>query len=882
MSAKGKAEAGEQTVIKGTGLSAHAVGSHIAEVDVKDGKIVRIRPLHYDSKYKPEEFKPWRLEARGKVFEPPMKSLITPFGIGYKKRVYSPNRILYPLKRVDWDPEGQRNPQNRGKSKYVRISWDEAIDIVASELRRVIDKYGPEGVLLQCEGHGESKIVHGTHGCNTLLLDLLGGFTQQVRNPDSWEGWYWGAKHVWGCEPVGLASEYQTNLYTDIARYTDMMIFQGCDAETTPWGFAGGQMTSRLCFWFTELGIKCVYICPDLNYAAAIHADKWIPILPNTDAAMQLAIAYTWITEGTYDKDYVATHTIGFDKFADYVLGKEDGIAKTPTWAAEKCGIPSRIIKALAREWAAKRTTIAHGLGGPYIRGPYSTEPARLEVVLLAMQGLGKPGVNQVSMVEIMSFIAGAVSHEPVPPAWPASLVRPTVTAAHRGYLPHSSMQKQIIPKPMTHDAILEGSYDIYGSSDQMAPVEDQFKRYIYPAPGCSEPHMIWSDTPCYTTCWNDSNSIHRAYRSPKIECFVVQHQWLENDCLFADIILPVNTKFEEDDIGTDMVNCHFDTLFLERKCIESIGESRSDYEIVGMVAEKMGKLEEYTGGKSIEEWIKYGWENSGVADMVSWEKLNEKQYYVVPTDPDWESYPAGMINFYNDPEKHPLSTPTGKLEIYSQRLADHFPDDRERPPFPRWIEGGPDWTHDESLSSERAMKYPLLCQSNHGRWRVHAQMDDINWFHEIETCKVRGPDGYLYEPVWIHPSEAAKRGIKHGDVVKIFNEKGIVLCGAYVTERIRPGVAYVDHGARYDPLVPGELDRGGAINTITPHYGTSQNCRGGMVVSGFLVQVKRANLDELRKQHPEAFNRPYDRASGLRFERVLHNASEKEILSHM
>jgi trimethylamine-N-oxide reductase (cytochrome c) len=356
----------------------------------------------------------------------------------------------------------------------------------------------------------------------------------------------------------------------------------------------------------------------------------------------------------------------------------------------------------------------------------------------------------------------------------------------------------------------------------------------------------------------------------------------MENDCLFADIILPVNTKFEEDDIGTDMVNCHFDTLFLERKCIESIGESKSDYEIVGMVAEKMGKLEEYTGGRSVEEWIKYGWEVSGVADMVSWEELNEKQYYVVPTDPNWESYPAGMINFYNDPEKHPLSTPTGKLEIYSQRLADHFPDDRERPPLPRWIEGGPCWTHDESLSSERAKKYPLLCQSNHGRWRVHAQFDDVDWFHEIETCKVRGPDGYLYEPVWIHPSEAGKRGIKNGDAVRIFNERGVVLCGAYVTERIRPGVVYVDHGARYDPVVPGELDRGGAINTITPHYGTSQNCRGGMVVSGFLVEAERANLDELRKQHPEAFKRPYDRASGLRFKRVLHDAGGKEIRSHI
>lgn len=158
---------------------------------------------------------------------------------------------------------------------------------------------------------------------------------------------------------------------------------------------------------------------------------------------------------------------------------------------------------------------------------------------------------------------------------------------------------------------------------------------------------------------------------------------------------------------------------------------------------------------------------------------------------------------------------------------------------------------------------------SNHPRWGVHAQLDDVSWFHEIVTGKVRGKDGYLYEPVWIHPIDAEKRGIKNGDVVNVFNERGQVLCGAYVTERIMPGVAYVDHGSRYDPLEPGKLDRGGAINTICPHKPTSKNC-AGHVVSGFLVEVERANLDELQRQYPEAFNRPYHHASGLTFERVL------------
>jgi trimethylamine-N-oxide reductase (cytochrome c) len=154
---------------------------------------------------------------------------------------------------------------------------------------------------------------------------------------------------------------------------------------------------------------------------------------------------------------------------------------------------------------------------------------------------------------------------------------------------------------------------------------------------------------------------------------------------------------------------------------------------------------------------------------------------------------------------------------------------------------------------------------SNHGRWRMHAQGDDISWTRELQTGKVTGPDGYKYEPLWINPIDANKRGIIHGDVVKIYNERGAVLGGAYVTERMMPGVVYMDHGARYDPIVPGELDRGGAINTITPHNKTSKNATG-MVVSSFLVEVESTDLDEIRKKYPEAFKRQYHPDAGLRF----------------
>ena len=175
----------EKTCIKAAGLLQESgAGGNVVAADIRDGKLIRLRPLHYDWKYKPEEFGTWELKARGKVFQPRMKTLIPPHSLAYKKRVFSPNRILYPLKRVDWDPKGERNTQNRGTSKYVRISWEEALDTIASEIKRVRKEYGMAAILAQGDGHGESKIVHGAHALQTQLLKRMGGYTYQPAEGD--------------------------------------------------------------------------------------------------------------------------------------------------------------------------------------------------------------------------------------------------------------------------------------------------------------------------------------------------------------------------------------------------------------------------------------------------------------------------------------------------------------------------------------------------------------------------------------------------------------------------------------------------------------------------------------------------------------------------
>ncbi|MCL2110774.1 MAG: molybdopterin-dependent oxidoreductase [Clostridiales bacterium] len=891
-------------------------------VDSDGEKITRIRPMYYEDYANWESLNPYKIIAKGKEFTPPKKSLPAVYYLSYKKRVYSNNRVKWPLKRVDWNLEGERNPQNRGKSKYERISWDEATDIIAKETMRIKEKYGMSAVLAEADMHGEGKHVAPSHGCMNRLLALLGGYTVQMRNEDSWEGWYWGSKHVWGGEPVGQPQP-SGNVWPDIAKHADTLLFWAADPEVTAAGFEG-YVPSKLSYWLHSLGQKFIFIDPALNFTGVNQADKWIPVLPNTDAALGLAICYVWLTEGCYDKEYVKTHVVGAEPFFDYVLGKtEDGIPKTPKWASEKTSVPSYTIKALARHWAKNVTSLTIGNGGPGIRGPYSHEHCRIQSILLSMQGLAKPGRHLAKWLEwaLMSkdYAMPFQGIEEMNIPHRAELVRPAgalfdedmikemnkrgmsdvgaidaeemvrrLTEKDFGFaevLSMSDAQKKVgrlveitnpiptppaqaVPKCMVHDAILNDEIEWYGLYSFCGPVKEQWDKFKFPEKNCSRIHMIWTDSPCMVTCWNDGYNFVKALQSDEIEFVVAQHPWLENDCYLADLILPVQTKFEMEDICDDATSGGITSVFHEMAACPPVGESLNDFDCVAEVARKIGHdiYMRYTANETTSaDCVDLFWQGSGVAHLDTEDSFKNKGIFFVPCKPDMqETIPPGYRPFADDPENNPLKTPTGKLEFTSTGLQKHFPDDKERPPYPIWIEKGE--FHDESLSSERAKDYPLLCMSNHGRWRFHANLDDITWHREIETMKIRGKDGYQYEPAWLNTKTAAELGIQHGDIVKVYNERGVVLCGAYVTERVVPQTVYVDHGARFDPIDPLWLDRGGAVNLITPHAISSKNATG-MVVSGFLVAVEKVMDEEMgawMKKYPEAFARKVDPDCGV------------------
>ncbi|HEY4821930.1 MAG TPA: molybdopterin-dependent oxidoreductase, partial [Xanthobacteraceae bacterium] len=325
-------------------------------VTVKDGKIVRMTPIDFDD----TDPQPWTIRARGLDLTPPRKTTLAPHGQNAKSIVYSPDRLLHPMKRVDFDPNGARNPHMRGKSGYVRISWDEALDLVAAEIKRCKREHGPGAIVTS---HGS----HHTWGNIGYYLSALFRFSNAVgmtrvhHNPDSWEGWYWGAVHHWGYTlRVGQSETYGT--VEDCLQNCDMIVFWAADPETTSGSYGAQEGTVRR-QWLKDprLGIKVVHVDPYYNASAQFLPGKWFAPKPTTSVAMAMAIAYVWIKEGLYDKDYVRTHTVGFDTWKAYLTGEEDGIPKTPEWQEKETGVPAKDVRALAREWGRKRVYLAPG-----------------------------------------------------------------------------------------------------------------------------------------------------------------------------------------------------------------------------------------------------------------------------------------------------------------------------------------------------------------------------------------------------------------------------------------------------------------------------------------------------------------------------------------
>ena len=836
-------------------------------VYVKDGRIIRMTPIDLDD----NDAASWEIKARGWVFKPPRRTTISPYTLAWRSMVYSPKRILTPLKRVDFDPNGKRNPEKRGESGYEPISWDEAADIVANEMKQIKREHGPGAILTTSSSHHLWGNVGYRHSAYFRFMNLV-GFTYADHNPDSWEGWHWGGMHTWGfSHRLGIPEQY--DLLEDALKHTEMIVYWSCDPETTGGVYAAFESTSRR-QWLKELGVKMVFIDPFMNHSAAMYGDKWFAPRPDSGNAMACAIAYTWITEDMYDKDYIAKRTTGFDEWKKYILGQTDGIPKTPEWAEGETTIPAREIRALAREWGSKKTMLAAGapggMGGA-CRSATGSEWARLMICLAAMQGLGKPGSNiwgttqgAPCNTEFMfpGYAEGGISLDPDNSGagfrWAGRVdFKGTKSNLNTPFGQH-------IPRLKIPECILNGEYEWRGKGFCGASVEMQFQPYKYPSPGHSEAKMLWRYGGSFIGTMCETNRYVKMYRTERLPFVVNQNIWFEGETKFADIILPACTNFERWDIG-EFANCsgyvadsytqtNHRVILFQKKCIEPLGESKSDYDIFAFMAKKMGFGDVYTnGGMTDLDWVKTYFKCTDLPKAITWEDFCKKGYYVVPLPANYNSTPAlrwfaeGRDKDTPDwgpaPDATPefgrgLGTTSGKIEFVSSSLKRFDPNDAERPLMPSYI---PSW---EGHHTARLInKYPLQMISPHPRFSFHTMGDSKDsWTNDIQDHRVLKEDGHYYWIMRINSKDASVRGINDLDLIKAFNDRGEVILAARVTDRVPPGTVHsYESCADYLPDgKPGEsADRAGCVNILTPSRYISKNACG-MAPNSCLIEVAR------------------------------------------
>ncbi len=830
-------------------------------VHVKEGRIVRLVPIEFDAK----DGASWSIEARGKSFTPKRMATVAPHALAMKSAVYSDKRILYPMKRVDFDPDGERNPQNRGKSGYERISWDEALDIVAKEIVRQKQVHGPGSMTITHGSHHQWGNV-GYYLSALLRFGNLIGFTRLAPNPDSWEGWYWGAMHHWGhAQRVGIAGSYGT--VEDCLQEAELMVLWASDPETTRGAYSAHEGTERR-QWARELGIEFVHIDPHLNPTASWLGGRWIPIKPGTDAALAQAIMQVWIAEDLYDKDYVASRTTGFEAWRDHLMGEEDGVAKTPEWQEAETGVPAKDVRALARLMARKKLYLGAGASGGGFggagRGATGAQWARCMVMLMAMRGLGKPGVNFGNLESgtpldmefyFPGYADGGISGELM---WNGNAVN------NYQKMPHVisvNPVRQLVPKQKFPEAIIEGRATGY-LWDGIA-TEIQFTPFEYPMPGYPRIHMIYKYGGSWFSTLTESKRMEAAYRHESIEFVVNQSIWMEGEAHFADLILPACTQFERYDIGEwcngggylphGFNNVNHRVIALQHKCIEPLGESKSDYQIFTDILSRLGLGAMFTEGCSELDWCKRVFEASDAAKHVSWAEFCRKGYYVVPAEQEalrppvlFRWFAEGRMKDIAEAQPLPsqwaaefgkgLQTPSGKIEFLPETLKRNDPDNPERPVLNRYI---PSW---EGPSSAHAKAFPLQMIATHSRYSFHTNVDGKGGFiDDLEDHRVR-VDGHAYWVLRLSTQDAAARGIGHHDLVKVFNDRGAVICAADVSAGVTPGVVKsFESSAQYQPIeVDGEtVDIGGSMNILTSSR-TAMPGTHSMAPNSCMVQVEK------------------------------------------
>lgn len=702
-----------------------------------------------------------------------------------RQRVYNADRLKYPMKRVG----------KRGEGKFEKITWEQAFDTIAGELKRIKDKYGNEAIYIHYAtgtlGGTVAKAWPPQSSPIARLMNCYGGYLNHY-------GTYSTAQ-IAAAMPYTYGAN-SNNSIDDIANSKLIVFFGNNPAETR---MSGGGVVYFMKEAKRRGDARMIHVDPRYSDTAVVDGGEWVPIRPGTDAALVSGMAYVMITENLVDQAFLDKYCIGYDEehmpkdipanssYKSYILGKgADRTPKTPQWAAEITGIPAIKIAQLAREIATvKPAYIAQGWGPQrHANGEESARAIAMLSILTGNVGVKGGGTGAREGAFGISVAAFPTLTNPVKASisffmWPDAIKRgPEMTATRDGV---RGVDKLSVPiKFMWNyagNAIINQHSDCNGTVKQLE-----------------------NDKEC--------------------EMIVVIDNHMTSSAKMADILLPDVTNFEQNDITTGSGGNMGYAIFTE-KAIEPMFECKPVYEMCREIAKRLGIEDKFTEGKTQEDWLK---------SVVEATRKN------IPTFPEYDTFrkngifkmknPGGTVialkAFRDDPVANKLTTPSGKIEIFSEALYKisktwQLPQGDVITALPEYA---PTW---EGPADALKSKYPLQLIGHHYKQRTHSTYGNVEWMQEAAP-----------QEVWINTLDANKYGIQSGDKVRVFNERGQVILPAKVTERIMPGVLSIPQGAWYKPDEKG-VDRGGCTNTLTA-YRPSPLAKGNPQHTN-LVQIAKA-----------------------------------------
>jgi biotin/methionine sulfoxide reductase len=714
----------------------------------------------------------------------------SPIGLGIPQAIQDPVRIQHPMIREGWlNKKNGKTSGRRGSGSFVSVSWERAIRLVADEITQIKDKFGNGSIYAGSYGWASAGRFHHANSQLHRFMANAGGYVYS-KNTYSLAAGDVILPHI-----IGMGTFQQMEASTPlktIAKHTQLLVsFGGIPIKNTQ--VEGGGMGQHHVRGALEKcvknGVKFVNLGPIKSDMIDAVKAEWHPNRPNTDTAIMLGLAHTIVSSNLHDKDFLQTYCTGFEKFSAYLMGENDHQPKDASWASNISGIDSDVIKNLAVRMTKNRTLI--NLSWSTQRQDHGEQAFWMGAVLAAILGqIGLPGGG-------IGYGYGATN-----------LVGRAKSAIKKPALPRQeNLISDFIPVARIADMLLNPglNYDYNGEQRAYPDI-----KMVYWCGGNPFHHH------------QDLNRLLEAWQRP--ETIIVHEPWWNSNSRHADIIFPVATQFERNDIGGGRADRF---IFAMQKACAAAGQSKTDFEIFSLLADKLGFGMEFTEGRNEMQWLKHlhkkfqSTAQKLVDKVPSFEEFWEMGCYTLP---ETKTEPF-LGSFRRDPKKYPLLTPSGKIEIFSSKINSFGYNDC--PGHPVWLEPC------EWLGSKLNKKHPLHLITNQPKTRLHSQYD--NGGYSLKS-KINGR-----EPMSINPVDAKKRDIKTGDVVRIFNNRGACLAGAVITDDVMPNVVQISTGAWYDPLIPGQtgsLDVHGNPNVLTVDKGTSKLAQGPSAMSA-LVEVE-------------------------------------------